>query len=71
MNHPAKLTDINDTTVASRIKKGKVTVIVLDGMNGTAWQAEAPEHGKTVIETRKEISQGSNLKSAISYSSTT
>ncbi|MCY8076696.1 XtrA/YqaO family protein, partial [Bacillus haynesii] len=31
----------------------KVTVIVLDGMNGTAWQAEAPEHGKTVIETRK------------------
>ncbi|MBU8682800.1 XtrA/YqaO family protein [Bacillus haynesii] len=53
MNHPAKLTDIHATTLASRIKKGKVTVIVLDGMNGTAWQAEAPEHGKTVIETRK------------------
>lgn len=53
MNHPAKIQDIHDTTVASRLKKGKVTVIVLDGMNGTAWQTEAPEHGKTVIETRK------------------
>ncbi|MCD2370802.1 XtrA/YqaO family protein [Bacillus sp. BS3(2021)] len=53
MNHPAKIQDIHDTTVASSLKKGKVTVIVLDGMNGTAWQAEAPEHGKTVIETRK------------------
>ena len=53
MNHPAKIQDIHDTTVASRLKKGKVTVIVLDGVNGAAWQTDAPEHGKTVIETRK------------------
>ncbi|KAA6453220.1 XtrA/YqaO family protein [Bacillus swezeyi] len=53
MQHPTQIKAIHDTTVGSRITEGKVTVIVLDGINGTAWQTEAPEHGKTVVETRK------------------
>ncbi|MCY8032502.1 XtrA/YqaO family protein [Bacillus sonorensis] len=53
MKQPTPLKAIHGTTVGSQIKEGKVTVIVLDGVNGAAWQTDAPEHGKTVIETRK------------------
>ncbi|MBU8787273.1 MULTISPECIES: XtrA/YqaO family protein [unclassified Bacillus (in: firmicutes)] len=53
LKQPTLLKAIHETTVGSRIEEGKVTVIVLDGVKGTAWQTEAPEHGKTVIETRK------------------
>ncbi|MCY7855136.1 XtrA/YqaO family protein [Bacillus sonorensis] len=42
-----------DFSVKSKIQRGKVTVIVLDGVNGAAYEAEAPEHGKTIIETTK------------------
>ncbi|MEC0761712.1 XtrA/YqaO family protein [Bacillus haynesii] len=53
MNRPREL-DINqDFSVNSKIQSGKVTVIVLDGVNGVAYEAEAPEHGKTIIETAK------------------
>ncbi|WMW49835.1 XtrA/YqaO family protein [Bacillus paralicheniformis] len=53
MNRPIVL-DINqDFSVKSKIQRGKVTVIVLDGINGEAYEAEAPEHGKTIIETAK------------------
>ncbi|MFN2745816.1 MULTISPECIES: XtrA/YqaO family protein [Bacillus] len=53
MKHPTQIRSLEETSLASRITKGKVTVIVLDGVKGTAWQTEAPEHGKTVVETRK------------------
>ncbi|CAM5204063.1 phage portal protein [Bacillus licheniformis] len=53
MNRPIEL-DINqDFSVKRKIQRGKVTVIVLDGINGEAYEAEAPEHGKTIIETAK------------------
>ncbi|WP_373926086.1 XtrA/YqaO family protein [Bacillus paralicheniformis] len=53
VNRPIVL-DINqDFSVKSKIQRGKVTVIVLDGINGEAYEAEAPEHGKTIIETAK------------------
>lgn len=53
VNRPKEL-DINqDFSVKSKIQRGKVTVIVLDGVNGTAYEAEAPEHGRTIIETVK------------------
>jgi len=53
VNRPREL-DINqDFSVNSKIQSGKVTVIVLDGVNGVAYEAEAPEHGKTIIETAK------------------
>ncbi|GIN67427.1 XtrA/YqaO family protein [Bacillus sonorensis] len=32
---------------------GKVTVIILDGVNGEAYETDAPEHGKSIIETAK------------------
>ncbi|AMK74712.1 MULTISPECIES: XtrA/YqaO family protein [Bacillus] len=32
---------------------GKVQIIVLDGNEGTAHVLDAPEHGKTVIQTVK------------------
>ncbi|NWN81134.1 MAG: hypothetical protein HLX44_21925 [Bacillus sp. (in: Bacteria)] len=53
VNSPREI-DINqDFSVKSKIQRGKVTVIVLDGVNGAAYEAEAPEHGKTIIETAK------------------
>ncbi|UOQ43371.1 XtrA/YqaO family protein [Halobacillus salinarum] len=35
------------------IEKGKVKVIVLDGVQGKAKVTEAVEHGSTIIETAK------------------
>ena len=53
MNHPKEL-DINqDFSVKSKIQRGKVIVTVLDGVNGAAYEAEVPEHGKTIIDTAK------------------
>ncbi|XYY60638.1 XtrA/YqaO family protein [Bacillus velezensis] len=48
-----KLTDIEHTTLQSQLEEGKVRVIIIDGLNKEAWLAEAPEHGKTLVETRK------------------
>ncbi len=53
MNSPRELNVNQDFSVTHKIQRGKVTVIVLDGINGTAYEAEAPEHGKTIIETAK------------------
>ncbi|QII51584.1 hypothetical protein G3M81_09870 [Bacillus paralicheniformis] len=53
MNRPKELDINHDFSVKSKIQHGKVTVIVLDGVNGAAYEAEAPEHGKTIIETAK------------------
>ncbi|MCM3377561.1 XtrA/YqaO family protein [Bacillus licheniformis] len=33
------------------MEKGKIRVIVVDGNNGTAYETDAPEHGKTIIQT--------------------
>lgn len=53
MNRPREL-DINqDFSVNSKIQSGKVTVIVLDGVNGVAYEAEAPEHGKRSLKQRR------------------
>ncbi|KAA6447565.1 XtrA/YqaO family protein [Bacillus swezeyi] len=51
MNSPKKINVNQD--LSSKIQDGKVTVIVLDGLNGKAYEAEAPEHGRTIIETCK------------------
>ncbi|ARJ74636.1 MULTISPECIES: XtrA/YqaO family protein [Bacillus amyloliquefaciens group] len=51
--NPKKLTDIEHTTLQSQLEEGKVRVIIVDGLKKEAWLAEAPEHGKTLVETRK------------------
>ncbi|MED2976613.1 XtrA/YqaO family protein [Bacillus swezeyi] len=53
MNRPREININHDFSVKSKIQRGKVTVIVLDGNDGKAYEAEAPEHGKTIIETAK------------------
>ncbi|MBT2573713.1 XtrA/YqaO family protein [Bacillus sp. ISL-51] len=53
MMNPKKLANIETTTLQSQLKEGKVRVIIVDGLKGEAWLAEAPEHGKTLVETRK------------------
>nr|WP_202049370.1 XtrA/YqaO family protein [Bacillus glycinifermentans] len=51
VNSPKKINVNQD--LSSKIQDGKVTVIVLDGRNGKAYEADAPEHGRTIIETFK------------------
>ncbi|ASF28475.1 MULTISPECIES: XtrA/YqaO family protein [Bacillus amyloliquefaciens group] len=51
--NPKKLSDIKHTTLESQLEEGKVRVIIADGLKKEVWLAEAPEHGKTLIETRK------------------
>ena len=62
MNSPKEIKDKQD--LLSKIQDGKVTVIVLDGLNGTAYEAEAPEHGRTIIETFKGAFSRINLESS-------
>ena len=62
MNSPKKI-DVNQE-LSRKIEDGKVTVIVLDGLNGTAYEAEAPEHGRTIIETFKGEFSRINLESS-------
>ncbi|AJO16806.1 XtrA/YqaO family protein [Bacillus sp. FSL K6-1109] len=62
MNSPKKI-DVNQE-LSRKIEDGKVTVIVLDGLNGTAYEAEAPEHGRTIIETFKGAFSRINLESS-------
>ena len=51
--NPKKLSDIDHTTLKSQLEEGQVRVIIVDGLKKEVWLAEAPEHGKTLIETRK------------------
>ncbi|MDE1376358.1 XtrA/YqaO family protein, partial [Bacillus licheniformis] len=37
---------------------------VLDGLNGKAYEAQAPEHGRTIIETFKGEFSRINLESS-------
>ncbi|MER1249796.1 XtrA/YqaO family protein [Bacillus sp. C10(2022)] len=41
----------DDLSFTGTMEKGKNYVIVLDGNNGTAHVMDAPEHGKTIIQT--------------------
>lgn len=45
--------NVNDMSIQQQIENGKVLVLVLDGVKGTATKVEAPEHGLTVVETAK------------------
>ncbi|KKB75330.1 MULTISPECIES: XtrA/YqaO family protein [Bacillus] len=53
MNSPKEIKINQDVSITSKLRDGKVTVIVLDGLYGKVYEAEAPEHGRTIIETFK------------------
>ncbi|RPK21509.1 hypothetical protein EH2_00803 [Bacillus subtilis] len=53
MYNPREINIKNDFTIQQKIDPGKVKIIVLDGNQGTAHVLDAPEHGKTVIQTAK------------------
>ncbi|MFV5961250.1 XtrA/YqaO family protein [Bacillus sp. AK25] len=42
-----------ETTIHQNLEPGKVRIIVIDGNEGTAHITDAPEHGKTIIQTAK------------------
>nr|WGD97084.1 XtrA/YqaO family protein [Bacillus safensis] len=50
-----KPTEIKDfgTTIQNALEADKVRIIVMDGNEGTAHITDAPEHGKTIIQTAK------------------
>ncbi|MCY8975638.1 XtrA/YqaO family protein [Bacillus atrophaeus] len=52
MNKPHEIKNY-ETTIQQSIEPGKVRIIVLDGTEGTAHIMDAPEHGKTIIQTAK------------------
>ncbi|WP_189319784.1 XtrA/YqaO family protein, partial [Bacillus velezensis] len=52
MNKPTEIKN-HETTIQQSIEPGKVRIIVLDGTEGTAHLMDAPEHGKTIIQTIK------------------
>lgn len=54
MINPKKLVNIDSITLDSQLEDGKIRVIIVDGIKHEAWITEAPEHGKTLVETRKE-----------------
>ncbi|MBU8583586.1 XtrA/YqaO family protein [Bacillus paralicheniformis] len=62
MNSPKEINVNQD--LSKKIQDGKVTVIVLDGLNGKAYEAQAPEHGRTIIETFKGDFSRINLESS-------
>ncbi|WP_124048095.1 MULTISPECIES: XtrA/YqaO family protein [Bacillus subtilis group] len=51
MNLPMELKDIEQTPISSQLKKGKITVIIIDGKNDKAYVAETPQYGKVSIQT--------------------
>ncbi|MGG3625512.1 XtrA/YqaO family protein [Bacillus gobiensis] len=53
MNQPKELSINEDLSFTERIKPGEVSIIVLDGNEGTAYVLDAPEHGETIIQTIK------------------
>ena len=52
MNKPTEIKN-HETTIQQSIEPGKVRIIVLDGTEGTAHLMDAPEHGRTIIQTIK------------------
>ncbi|BBP87448.1 hypothetical protein BsIDN1_10660 [Bacillus safensis] len=52
MNQPTEIKDFA-TTINQNLEPGKVRIIVIDGNEGTAHITDAPEHGKTIIQTAK------------------
>ncbi|MBU8788001.1 XtrA/YqaO family protein [Bacillus glycinifermentans] len=53
MKQPETIEVNKDFTFTGTIEPGKVRVIVLDGNEGTAHIMDAPEHGKTIIQTAR------------------
>ncbi len=51
MYKPERINLNDDLSFTKSIESGKVRVIVLDGKNGTAHIMDAPEHGKSIIQT--------------------
>lgn len=58
MYNPREINIKKDFTIKQKIDPGKVKIIVLDGNQGTAHVLDAPEHGKTVIQTVKGALRG-------------
>ncbi|MEC1662984.1 XtrA/YqaO family protein [Bacillus halotolerans] len=52
MNKPQEIKN-RDLSIGESIEPGKIRIIILDGNEGTAHVLEAPEHGKTIIQTAK------------------
>ncbi|POX34451.1 XtrA/YqaO family protein [Bacillus sp. Ru63] len=53
MYNPREINLSKDTTIQQAIEPGKIQILILDGKEGTAHVLEAPEHGKTIIQTAK------------------
>ncbi|PAE53286.1 hypothetical protein CHCC15292_2402 [Bacillus licheniformis] len=64
MNSPKEIKINHDVTITSKLRDGKVTIIVLDGLCGKAYEADAPAHGRTIIETFKGAFSRINLESS-------
>lgn len=53
MYKPERINLNDDLSFTKSIESGKVQVIVLDGKQGAAHIMDAPEHGKSIIQTVK------------------
>lgn len=53
MYKPERIILNDDLSFTKSIESGKVQVIVLDGKQGAAHIMDAPEHGKSIIQTVK------------------
>ncbi|KRT94823.1 MULTISPECIES: XtrA/YqaO family protein [Bacillus] len=51
MYKPERINLNDDLSFTESIESGKVRVIVLDGKQGAAHIMDAPEHGKSIIQT--------------------
>jgi hypothetical protein len=45
--------DMQNLSVTQKMERGKVLIVILDGVQGKAKMTEAVEHGSTIIETAK------------------
>ncbi|MDD9147840.1 XtrA/YqaO family protein [Sporolactobacillus sp. CQH2019] len=45
--------NIDDLSVTQKMERGKVLIVILDGVQGKAKVTQAVEHGQTIIETAK------------------
>ncbi|MCY9671743.1 XtrA/YqaO family protein [Bacillus pumilus] len=53
MNEPQTISLAKNELFTTSVEQGKVQVVVLDGINNTAYCIDVPEHGHTIIETFK------------------
>lgn len=45
--------DMPTLSVTQKMERGKILIVILDGVQGKAKMTEAVEHGSTIIETAK------------------